>query len=182
VVSAPLTSPATAVNAGKKPVWQSVSVTGVLAQAPPAARDGMRISRHFFTLDGKPLDLDQLTQNTAFVLLLEGAALDGQDHRGLLLQGLPAGWEITGRHGAGKIAGMDWLGELSATESEPALDDRYAAVIPVSARSPGFRVAVQLRAVTPGNFEIPGAELSDMYRPAIFARQGAGRIIVKAAE
>src|SRR6202000_1443155 len=72
LVSAPLTGQMTATNAGKKPVWQSVSVTGVLAQAPPAARDGMRISRRFFTLDGKPLDLDQLTQNNTFVLLLEG--------------------------------------------------------------------------------------------------------------
>jgi alpha-2-macroglobulin len=182
VVSVPLIGPATAANTGKKPVWQSVSVTGVLAQAPPAARDGMRITRRFFTLDGASLDLDHLTQNSVFVLLLEGAALDGQDHRALLLQGLPAGWEITNRLGVGKVAGMDWLGELSATESEPALDDRYAAVIPVSARTPGFRVAVQLRAVTPGNFEIPGAELTDMYRPAVFARQAANRITVKAAE
>ena len=39
-----------------------------------------------------------------------------------------------------------------------------------------------LRAVTPGSFELPGAELSDMYRPALFARQAAARINVLASE
>ncbi len=47
----------------------------------------------------------------------------------------------------------------------PAADDRFQAVIDLTADKPGFRIAVRLRAVTPGNFEIPGAELSDMYRP-----------------
>jgi uncharacterized protein YfaS (alpha-2-macroglobulin family) len=37
---------------------------------------------------------------------------------------------------------------------------------------------VRLRAVTPGVFELPGAELADMYRPGIFARQNTGRITV----
>jgi uncharacterized protein YfaS (alpha-2-macroglobulin family) len=182
VVSAVLTGPAAAVNTGARPVWQTVSVTGVLTQAAPAAHAQMRISRRFLTLSGQPLDLDHLQQNTVFVLLLEGAALDGQDHRALLLQGLPAGWEIAGRLPAGKVANMDWLGELTATEQEPALDDRYAAVIPIAADRQGFRVAVEVRAVTPGDFDLPGADLSDMYRPGVFARQGDNRISVLPAE
>ena len=39
-----------------------------------------------------------------------------------------------------------------------------------------------MRAVTPGDFELPGAELTDMYRPGVFARQAAARIKVLAAE
>jgi len=39
-----------------------------------------------------------------------------------------------------------------------------------------------LRAVTPGSFEIPGAELSDMYRPTIHARQAANRITILGPE
>ena len=182
VVSVALTGPESAVNTGANPVWETVSVTGVPVHAPPAARSQMRVSRRFFTLGGQTLDLEHLKQNTVFVLLIEGAALDGQDHRALLLQGLPAGWEIASRLGPGNPPGMAWLGELSHTESMSALDDRYAAVIPVSADKPGFRVALQVRAVTPGDFEIPGADLTDMYRPGIFARQGANRITVQAAE
>jgi uncharacterized protein YfaS (alpha-2-macroglobulin family) len=116
------------------------------------------------------------------VLLLEGKAEDGLDHTALAVQGLPAGWEIAGRVAAGKATGMPWLGELTETNAEPAADDRFAAVVALTADKPAFRVAVRLRAVTQGEFELPGAELSDMYVPAIFARQNTGRIKVGGAE
>ena len=155
------------------PSGRSVSVTGVLAEAPPAARSGMRITRKFLHEDGTPLDLDTLRQNTTFVLLLEGRAEDGQDHHALIAQGLPAGWEVVSRFNDGAVPGMAWLDKLSATDAQPAADDRYAAVVTLGPDAPGFRVAVRLRAVTPGAFELPGAEVSDMYRPAIFAHQAA---------
>jgi alpha-2-macroglobulin len=181
-VTAALTGPVPVRNLGDRPTWQSVSVTGVLALAPPAARSGMRITRKFLHDDGTPLDLDTLRQNNSFVLLLEGRAEDGQDHRALVVQGLPAGWEIVGRFNEGDVPGMGWLDKLSATEAQPAADDRYAAVVALESSAPGFRVAVHLRAVTPGSFELPGAELSDMYRPGIFARQAAARIKVLSTE
>ncbi|CAH2599071.1 Alpha-2-macroglobulin family protein [Rhodovastum atsumiense] len=182
VVTAALTGPATARNLGDRAVWQSLSATGIPAEAPPAARNLMRVQRRFFALDGTPLNLDELRQNTVFVLLLEGRAEDGQDHRALVVQGLPAGWEIAGRFAEGDIPGMPWLGKLSATETQIAADDRFAAVIGLTAEAASFRTAVRLRAVTPGSFALPGAELSDMYRPTLFARQAEGRIKVLAPE
>ncbi len=73
---------------------------------------------------------------------------------------------------------MDWLGELSAVNTQVAADDRFAVAFDLSAEKPDFRVAVLLRAVTPGEYEYPGTELSDMYRPAVYARQGAVRVTV----
>ncbi len=181
-VSAVLAGPAVLRNLDDRAVWQSVSTTGVPVDPQPAARAGMRVSRRFFTSAGDTLDLDTLRQNTVFVLLIEGRADDGQDHHAQLIQGLPAGWEIVGRLPAGKVPGMSWLGELSETDAEPAADDRYAAVLPLTSDAPSFRLAVRLRAVTPGSFEIPGAMLSDMYRPGVFARQNSARIKVQAAE
>ncbi|MGI4950468.1 MAG: alpha-2-macroglobulin family protein [Janthinobacterium lividum] len=182
LVTVALTAPSMVRNTDEQPVWQSLSTTGIPLEPPPAARNQMRVSRRFFTLGGDPLNLDALKQNTIFVLLVEGRAEDGQDHRAMLLQGLPAGWEIAGRLAAGKTSGMPWLGELTETESQPATDDRFAATMLLGADQPGFRVAVRLRAVTPGTFELPGAVLSDMYRPGVFARQVTGRIKVLAPE
>jgi uncharacterized protein YfaS (alpha-2-macroglobulin family) len=182
LVTTGLTGPATARNLDDRPVWGSVSTSGVTTDAPAAARSQMRVTRQFLALNGDPLNLDQLKQNTVFVLLLEGRADDGQDHAAMLLQGLPAGWEIAGRLDAGKPAGMPWLGELSATDSQMAADDRFAATMALTKDAPGFRVAVRIRAVTPGDFELPGAALSDMYRPAVFARQATNRIKVLAPE
>jgi uncharacterized protein YfaS (alpha-2-macroglobulin family) len=181
-VTTALAGPATMRNLGERAVLESISVTGVPAQAPPAARSGMRVTRKFLHENGTPIDLDTLRQNNSFVLLLEGRAEDGQDHRALIVQGLPAGWEIVGRFNEGAVPGMAWLDKLSATEAQPAADDRYAAVVALGSDSPGFRVAVRLRAVTPGAFELPGAEASDMYRPGMFARQAAARITVLSAE
>ena len=169
-------------NLADKPVWRAVSVTGIPATPLPAARSQMRITRQFETLDGQPLDLDHLKQNTVFVLVLEGKAEDGQAHRAMVQHGLPAGWEIAGRLGGGDVPGMAWLGKLSETEAQPGADDRYAAVVALTAEKPDFRLAVRVRAVTPGTFELPGAEVADMYRPAVFARQAAGRITIVAAE
>jgi uncharacterized protein YfaS (alpha-2-macroglobulin family) len=184
VLTLPVSGPMQVRNTGEKPVWESLSVTGILAQAPPAARNGLRVTRKFLNPDGSNLDLDHLRQNTVFVMTLEGHVEDGQEHRLQLLQGLPAGWELAGRLSSAddKVPGMPWLGALSATEAEPAADDRYAAVLETAEGKPDFRVAVRVRAVTPGIYEIPGAELTDMYRPGIFARQGANRITVQASE
>ena len=57
-------------------------------------------------------------------------------------------------------------------------DDRFAATINLTVDEPGFRIAVRLRAVTPSRYEMPGATLSDMYRPGILARQAAAPIAV----
>jgi uncharacterized protein YfaS (alpha-2-macroglobulin family) len=182
VLSVSLTAPAAVRNLADKPVWASVSITGVPAEALPAARNQMRVSRRFFALDGSPLDLDHLRQNTVFVVVLEGRAEDSQEHHALAVQGLPAGWEIAARLNAGAATGLPWLGELTETEAQPAADDRFAAVVDLTGEKPSFRVAVRVRAVTPGEFELPGAELSDMYRPAVFARQNGGRIKVQGVE
>lgn len=181
-LTVPLTAVAMARNLDERAVWQTVSTNGVTIEAPPAARNQMRVTRKFLTATGENLDLDTLKQNTVFVLLIEGRADDAQEHRAMLLQGLPAGWEVAGRLVAGKTAGMPWLGELSETESQPAADDRFAATMMLTKEAPGFRVAVRLRAVTPGTYELPGAQVSDMYRPGVFARQASGRIKVLAPE
>ena len=176
-----LNGPVRLKNMARNAVWQSVAVSGVPKEAQPAAQAGMRVQRHFLTLEGKPLDVAALHQNQVFILLLEGRAEDREAHHALVQQGLPAGWEVVGRLGPGEVAGMAWLGTLSEAVAQPALDDRVAAAVDLGAENQGFRLAVKLRAVTPGSFELPGSDLADMYRPAIFARTATTRVRVLAA-
>jgi len=175
-----LDGPATVKNAGKAPVWQTVAISGIPAEKPPASRAGMRITRSFLALDGSKLDLEHLHQNTVFVLLLEAKIEDGQAHNLMLTQGLPAGWEIAGRITAPAegqaVPGMSWLDNLTEPTAQPSADDRYAAIVQTEAKQTEIRLAVRLRAVTPGSFALPGAEIADMYRPALQARQAEGRV------
>ncbi|MCR0984271.1 alpha-2-macroglobulin family protein [Roseomonas pecuniae] len=179
VVSAVLAGRAEVRNLGDRAVPQAVSLAGLPVQALAAGRAGMRISRRFFNTDGTPVNLDTLQQNQVFLLQVEARAETGETHRAMVQQGLPAGWEIVGRlNGEGVLAGMDFLGELTSADAFPALDDRFAAAVTMTPDSPVARFAVKVRAVTAGRFELPGAEVQDMYRPAVFARQNTGRVNV----
>jgi uncharacterized protein YfaS (alpha-2-macroglobulin family) len=178
VVVAPLPGPARLHNRGATTVWQMVATTGIPREAQPAARQGLTIRRHFHALDGSALNLDTLRAGDGFILILEARADADDRHQLLLQQGLPAGWEITGRFGAGEVSGLPWLGALTAIDSQPALDDRFAAAVTLEGENRMARIAIRLRAVTAGSFELPGAEARDMYRPALFARQNTGRITI----
>jgi hypothetical protein len=182
VVGAALTQAGSARNRGDAPVVQAVAITGVPTSPLPAAAQGMRVARRFFATDGSALDLDRVRAGTNFVLLLEARATTNERHDAMVLQGLPAGWEITARLPAGDVQGMPWLGTLSEPSAMPARDDRFAAAIVLTAEQPLARFAVRVRAVTPGRFELPGMEAQDMYRPGVFARQNSGRVVVWGAD
>lgn len=176
------TLPVSLRNLGTRPLWAGIATSGVPAQAPAAAREGLAIRRNFHRRDGSPLNLDQLRQNEVFVLVLEGRAETRLAHQALLVHGLPAGWETEAvRLGPGEVPALPWLGELTRPAFAAARDDRLVAQVDLSEREPAFRLAFLLRAVTPGQFELPGAQLSDMYRPRFFARQATGRISIAPA-
>jgi len=165
-------------NLGDAPLPVLLTVTGIPTEALPAGRSNMTIRRRFLDLQGMPLNLDQLRSGTSFLMVIEARADSGQEHLAMVSQGLPAGWEIQARLGPGTVPGLPGLGELVEPDATPALDDRVAAAVTFNGQMREFRMAVRLRAVTAGQFELPGAEVSDMYRPAFFARQAVGRITI----
>jgi hypothetical protein len=182
VVTLGLAAAGTARNRGDAPVVQSVAITGVPTSPLPATSQGLRVARRFFDMAGQPLNLDTLRAGTNFVLLLEVRALNNERHEAMLSQGLPAGWEIAGRLGPGEVPGMPWLGTLTEALSVAARDDRFAAAMELTPEAPLARMAVRLRTVTAGRFELPGLEASDMYRPGVVARQNTGRITILPAD
>ncbi|CAK0754046.1 alpha-2-macroglobulin [Azospirillaceae bacterium] len=170
-------------NAGAKPVWESVAVYGAPSQPVVAAREGFKIKRGFFQRDGAPLNLDLVRQNDVFVITIEGEANTKLYHQALISHLLPAGWEIENRAlGAGGVQELAWLTELTDTVMAEARDDRYVAAVNLSQDSAKFKLAFIVRAVTPGSYELPGAQVEDMYKPRFFARQAMGRITVLPAE
>lgn len=166
-------------NAGEGPVWRAVSASGVPKTAPGADHEGLRVRRFFFNRDGSALNLEDIHQNDVFVMVLEGDAETGLYHQAMAVHALPAGWEIENSNlGAAGVGDLPWLGELSYPETAEARDDRYVAAIDLTERNDDFRLAFLVRAVTPGTYELPGAYLFDMYKPAFYARQQVGRITV----
>ena len=184
----------TLVNSGTKPLWRTFTLDGAPSAALPALASGYTLDRAEMKLDGSPLDVAHLRQNDRFVVVLSGHATDEDDHRTVLVDMLPAGWEIEApirRHDQ-----APFLGALSDTRVAEARDDRYVAAFDLgeglrgaqsrevdddksvdSLHADEFRVAYIVRVVTPGHFTRPEAVVSDMYRPRLMARTDAGETV-----
>ncbi len=57
-------------NTGDTPVQVVVSVSGSPVTPEPAASNGFKIERNYFTLDGKPADISKAKQNDRFAVVL----------------------------------------------------------------------------------------------------------------
>ena len=173
-------------NAGDGPLYASVAAYGAPKSAPPAVEQGFAITKRVATRDGRPADLSAVRQNDRLVVVLNGQPTDKRLHPAIIADLLPAGFEIeavlTPEDGARKGASgpYDWIGEISRPKIAEARDDRFVAAIDLYDRS--FTLAYVVRAVSPGDFAMPGAVIEDMYRPGVVGRTGASRVAITAAQ
>lgn len=190
-VSEPLRAPVAIDNLAATALAVSVATTGIPSTPVQAEQHGMVVERRFYTLAGDPLDPSKLAQNTRFIMVVAGRSVDSAPHRAIVDAGLPAGWELAGSISSGKTEAVRWLGTLSMPRVVAAADDRYEAAFDLAPHDSNFfgedngvdrefRVAVMLRAVTPGHFTLPGVTLSDMAHPMVFARTAGGDVTVLA--
>ncbi len=73
-----------------------------------------------------------------------------------------------------------FLGSLNEPSLQEKRDDRYVAAFTL-AGGKAYTLAYVARAVTPGDFFLPGAEARNMYRPTVSARTASARLKVAAA-
>jgi hypothetical protein len=57
---------------------------------------GYTTKKAYLTLDGKPVDPGRLRQNDRLIVSIEGKSADSNEHQTVLVDMLPAGWEIEG--------------------------------------------------------------------------------------
>ncbi len=179
---------ATIRNDGDNPVHVSVSAVGNPAGPLPAEANGFTIERRIVDRFGNPVDLSAVPQNELLVVLIEGRNPSPDGGQATVVDMLPAGLEIEsaqlfGGEGAGDFP---WLPELSETLRTEAREDRFVAVTDLAAHywqyEGAFRMAYLVRAVTPGDFALPGIYVEDMYRPSVHARGPAGRLRIVAGQ
>ncbi|MFX8988169.1 hypothetical protein ABTN23_19005, partial [Acinetobacter baumannii] len=83
--------PITITNSGDTPVQAVVSVTGAPVTPEPAASNGFKIERNYFTLDGKPADVTKARQNDRFAVVLKVTEAKPEFGRIMVVDYLPAG-------------------------------------------------------------------------------------------
>ncbi|MFT0860169.1 alpha-2-macroglobulin family protein [Ancylobacter sp. G4_0304] len=179
-------APVVLTNRGTAPVDVVVSIDGPPAQPEPAAANGFALTRSYFDLSGTPVDPSKVAQNQRLVVVLEAAEDQPAPSRVLMVDHLPAGFEIDNPNLAvGSDAGvLSWLGETTDVAHAEFRDAYFLAAFDLTqdAEEAGvLRVAYVVRAVSPGLYAHPPATVEDMYRPGRFARTAAGRVEVTGA-
>jgi hypothetical protein len=167
-------------NTGTGPLFASATVIGVPAQDLPASSAGLNIERKFFTPDGKAADLAKVRQSDVLIVEITGRRRDADPHKALLVDLLPAGFEIenTRLSGSQKTDQFSWLGDLTTPVYAEYRDDRFIAAIDISDDQTSFQVAYLVRAVTPGTYRLPASSIEDMYRPSVRARTAMGSVTI----
>ncbi|MES1197562.1 MAG: alpha-2-macroglobulin [Pseudomonadota bacterium] len=167
-------------NDARGPVWRSLSTSGSPIDAPPALANGFSIDKRLFRMDGTIANSDDVRQGDRLVVVLSGSPEGARMYPTVLVDLLPAGLEIETVLGPSDGANAPdydgtthngpfaWIGSITSADVSEARDDRYVASR--NLRGESYRFAYIARAVTPGRYAMPAAQVEDMYRPGVMAR------------
>jgi uncharacterized protein YfaS (alpha-2-macroglobulin family) len=172
-------------NTGDAPVQAVVSVSGSPVTPEPAASNGFKIERNYFTLDGKPADVTKARQNDRFAVVLKITEAKPEYGHIMVSDYLPAGLEIDNPRlvSSGDSGTLDWIEDGEEPEHTEFRDDRFTAAIDrASDNQSVFTVAYIVRAVSPGKYVLPQAYVEDMYNPSRYGRTGTGSVEVRPAK
>ena len=172
-------------NTGDAPVQAVVSVSGSPVIPEPAASNGFKIERNFFTLDGKPADITKVKQNDRFAVVLKITEAKPEYGHIMVSDYLPAGFEIDNPHlvSSGDTGTLSWIEDGEEPKDTEFKDDRFTAALDRASDSKAvFTVAYVVRAVTAGKYVLPQAYVEDMYNPSRCGRTATGSLEVRSAK
>jgi uncharacterized protein YfaS (alpha-2-macroglobulin family) len=172
--------PVTIVNSGNVATEARISVTGIPSVPPPASSDGFAIERAYYTPDGTPVTLDDVSQNDRFVVVLTMRPSQLGSGQYVVSDPLPAGFEIENPDlsDASGVAELSWISVHMPAHVE-SRTDQYVAAFRYGSPLEAFSTAYMVRATAPGRFVLPGATVEDMYRPEFRGNTESGAIEVK---
>lgn len=179
-----LQKPLTITNASADPVTAVVTTVAPPSQPLPAGGDGFTIARTYYSMDGEEVNASEVTQNERYVAVLTVTPQHDWQSRIMITDLLPSGFEIDNPSlvDSAKLANFDWLPETEAAHTEFRYDRFVAAFDRTAGDNSDITLAYVVRAVTPGTYDQPAANVEDMYRPQFSARTATGRMEVRAAQ
>jgi uncharacterized protein YfaS (alpha-2-macroglobulin family) len=131
-------------NRGKQMLYRTLSVEGVPKTSPPPSADGFKLGKQWFTLDGESVDITSATiaQHDRLVVKIDGRAQDQRYRQAMVVDLLPAGFQIehilmppAKAKEDDKAASRNrfaWLGTLTRPSMHEARDDRMVAAVTVN--------------------------------------------------
>ena len=108
-----------------------INTTGVTVVPEPAGGNGFTIERFYYTVDGEPTDIAAIGQNERIVVMLTVTADQGRDGNILVVDAIPAGYEIENPNisASGEVVNFGWLDvDRNAAHTEARIDRFVAAL------------------------------------------------------
>ncbi|KAB1088584.1 hypothetical protein F4V91_20495 [Neorhizobium galegae] len=176
--------PLTVKNNSADPLSASITTVAAPAQPLPAGGDGFKITRTYYSMDGEEANVSEAEQNQRYVAVIKITESNSWPSRIVVTDLLPAGFEIDNPSivNSASLANFDWIEEVQAAHTE-FRNDRFVAAFDRSAGdNREITLAYVVRAVTPGVYDHPAAQVEDMYRPQFSARTATGKMEVLAAQ
>ncbi|MEM9839518.1 MAG: alpha-2-macroglobulin [Pseudomonadota bacterium] len=165
-------------NKTRAPLYVSVQTTGVPTDAPPATASSLTLTKDYFTPEGNLIVPANIKQGDRLIVRLAVTPNRRAQAQYILADLLPAGFEIETVLSSGDGAPngpFTFLGRLTDADVAEARDDRFVAS-DILRDTQTRQYAYIVRAVTPGDFTLPGAVAEDMYRADVFARTASSRV------
>ncbi|NVK18480.1 MAG: hypothetical protein HWE30_07300 [Methylocystaceae bacterium] len=183
-----LTSPYRLENNQDAALFVQYSFTGIPSKPLKEEAEGLSVSRTILNMEGDPVSMDNVKTGDKFIVMLEGESSTNLKHKALIVDLLPAGFEIESN--AFNIDLIEQLGmtvkDVSRTFFKAERDDRFVAAVDLTPKrdrytylNDAFRLGYVVRAVTPGEYVYPAPFVEDMYKPSYFARGALSRLIVQ---
>ena len=158
--------------------WKSLELPP--AESVTNEASGIEISRAYFTSDGKPADLANLSRGELLVTELTLKSATRRTFSDLVIEDLFAGaFEPVHRELSAadwrKSDGLDWV------MRKDARDDRMLVFSKQFTLNAGqeAKVYYPVRVVSAGDFVLPGPSVEAMYYPTLRARRAPARITVR---
>jgi uncharacterized protein YfaS (alpha-2-macroglobulin family) len=167
------------VNGGTRPLWRTVTIRGTPIAPPGAETHGLTIEKTYYSYSGGAVDLANVKQGDRIIVRVAGGSQQGRTVALAVDDALPAGFEIESVLGPDDTdkGPFKFLGTLTTPSTQESRDDRYVAALQLGGHQT-FAVAYVVRAVTPGDFYLPGVQALDMYHADVEARSAGGRTVI----
>ena len=167
-------------NDGEGDIYLTVTARGSPVEAPVAVSEGLVLRKSISKPDGTSADLSSVEQGDRLIISLSVSGESRRLHPVIIADLLPAGFEIETVLNDGGSNPYPRAQDLTYAKLQEARDDRFIAAVDIVNRR-AARLAYIVRAVTPGDFAMPGAVAEDMYRTDLFARTASTRVVIEAA-
>jgi alpha-2-macroglobulin len=179
-----LDHPLTVRNDSGDPLSAAITTVAAPATPLPAGGDGFEISRSYYTMAGEETNVSEARQNERYVVVLTITETNDWPSRIVVTDLLPAGFEIDNPSivNSANLSNFDWIEEVQAAHTEFRNDRFVAAFDRAQGDNRQITLAYVVRAVTPGVYDHPAAQVEDMYRPQFSARTATGRMEVIGAQ